>query len=189
LLLLTYFFLAVVDAVRDYTPNGGFVKQDHNGQWYDVGDALAREKIGQWYVNTGSRVSSLIAFSYSRYCSPISLLLVLSLDNSIRDQLHSKYKSSTKAKKQRRKAMEQNQNKDDPSKTTGRITPIKSASSSYQPLSSFDPFSNEEEHRSGMAPLVEESDKEEDDRKEGGALALMLAPIGESFVTGDIEVL
>lgn len=39
---------SIVDAVRDFSPNGGFIKQDNNGQWYDVGDALAREKIGQW---------------------------------------------------------------------------------------------------------------------------------------------
>ena len=61
----------IVDAVRDVSPNGGFVKKDpKTGVWYDVGDPLAREKIGQ----------------------------------TIRDQLHSKYKSSTQAKKERRKA-------------------------------------------------------------------------------------
>ncbi|CAB9519758.1 Nitrilase family, member 2 [Seminavis robusta] len=38
---------SIVDSVRDYSPDGGFVKQDSNGEWYDVGDALAREKIGQ----------------------------------------------------------------------------------------------------------------------------------------------
>ena len=66
----------IVDSVRDYSPNGGFVKKDKTtGVWYDVGDNLAREKIGQ----------------------------------TIRDQLHSKYKSSTKAKKERRKAQTANE--------------------------------------------------------------------------------
>lgn len=61
----------IVDSVRDVSPDGGFVKKNEaTGVWYDVGDALAREKIGQ----------------------------------TLRDQLHSKYKSSTKAKKERRKA-------------------------------------------------------------------------------------
>lgn len=36
----------VVDAVRDMTPNGGFVKKIGN-RWYEVGDAACREKIGQ----------------------------------------------------------------------------------------------------------------------------------------------
>ena len=72
----------IVDAVRDYSPDGGFIKQDKTpGAWYDVGDALAREKIGQ----------------------------------TIRDQLHSKYKSSTKSKKQRRKALrKETKSKPDP---------------------------------------------------------------------------
>lgn len=36
----------VVDAVREASPNGGFVKK-LDGQWYEVGDHLAREKVGQ----------------------------------------------------------------------------------------------------------------------------------------------
>lgn len=38
---------SIVDAVRYSSPNGGFIKQDKNGMWHDVGDAIAREKIGQ----------------------------------------------------------------------------------------------------------------------------------------------
>ena len=38
---------AIVDSVRDFTPNGGFVKKFEDGCWYEVGDAVAREKIGQ----------------------------------------------------------------------------------------------------------------------------------------------
>ena len=60
----------IVDSVREFTPNGGFVKK-FGGRYYEVGDSVAREKIGQ----------------------------------CLRDQLHSKYKSSTKAKKDRRKEL------------------------------------------------------------------------------------
>lgn len=37
----------VVDEVRQQSPNGGFVKQDENGVWHEVGDFLAREKTSQ----------------------------------------------------------------------------------------------------------------------------------------------
>lgn len=37
----------VVDEVRQYSPIGGFVKQDTNGRWHEVGDFLAREKTSQ----------------------------------------------------------------------------------------------------------------------------------------------
>lgn len=60
----------IVDSVREYSPEGGFVKK-FGGRYYEVGDSVAREKIGQ----------------------------------CLRDQLHSKYKSSTKAKKVRRKEL------------------------------------------------------------------------------------
>ena len=63
----------VVDYVRDFSPNGGFVKQLDDGFYYEIGDAAAREKIGQ----------------------------------CIRDALHTKYKSSTKAKKPRRKELKE----------------------------------------------------------------------------------
>ncbi|CAB9516088.1 Nitrilase family, member 2 [Seminavis robusta] len=62
---------AIVDSVRDYTVDGGFVKKFEDGNWYEVGDAACREKIGQ----------------------------------TLRDQLHHMYKSSTKAKKPRRKEL------------------------------------------------------------------------------------
>lgn len=37
----------VVDAVRQQSPDGGFVKQDEKGNWHEVGDFLAREKTSQ----------------------------------------------------------------------------------------------------------------------------------------------
>eukprot|EP00797_Seminavis_robusta_P027893 Sro52_g030980.1 Nitrilase family, member 2 (208) ;mRNA; r:66493-67116 len=36
----------IVDSVRGMSPNGGFVKKIGN-QWYEVGDSVCREKIGQ----------------------------------------------------------------------------------------------------------------------------------------------
>jgi hypothetical protein len=60
----------IVDAVRGMSPEGGFVKKFGNA-WYEVGDSVAREKIGQ----------------------------------CLRDALHESYKSSTKAKKYRRKEL------------------------------------------------------------------------------------
>jgi hypothetical protein len=38
----------IVDVIRRGSPNGGFVKQDPSGHyWLEVGDRLAREKVGQ----------------------------------------------------------------------------------------------------------------------------------------------
>ena len=39
----------IVDSVREASPNGGFVKEI-DGRWFEVGDNIAREKIGQRYV-------------------------------------------------------------------------------------------------------------------------------------------
>lgn len=36
----------ILSFVRDHTPMGGFVKEK-GGRWYEVGDHLAREKVGQ----------------------------------------------------------------------------------------------------------------------------------------------
>lgn len=64
---------SIVEAVREKSPEGGFVKKDHaTGKWFEVGDQLAREKVGQ----------------------------------SLRDFLHTKYRSSTQAKKERRKSQQ-----------------------------------------------------------------------------------
>lgn len=57
----------ILDSVRTVSPNGGFIKK-FDGRWFEVGDHIAREKIGQ----------------------------------SLRDMLHTKYSSSTQAKKIRR---------------------------------------------------------------------------------------
>ena len=62
---------SIIQTVRTQNPGGGFVKLDTpSGVWQEVGDHLAREKVGQ----------------------------------TIRDALHSQYRSSTKAKKIRRQA-------------------------------------------------------------------------------------
>lgn len=38
----------IIDWVRQHSPEGGFVKQNRDdGLWYDVGDDLARDKVGQ----------------------------------------------------------------------------------------------------------------------------------------------
>lgn len=37
----------IVDSIRSASPNGGFVRCDE-GQWIEVGDHIAREKVGQW---------------------------------------------------------------------------------------------------------------------------------------------
>jgi hypothetical protein len=62
---------SIVDTVRQASPHGGFIKKQ-GGCWFEVGDHVAREKIGQ----------------------------------SFRDLLHTKYKSSTKAKKHRRQVQQ-----------------------------------------------------------------------------------
>ena len=36
---------AIVDQIRDASPNGGFVKRDKDGTWYEIGGE-AREKVG-----------------------------------------------------------------------------------------------------------------------------------------------
>ena len=60
---------AIIDKVRSLSPEGGFIKKDeYSCLWYEVGDLMAREKVGQ----------------------------------TMRDALHDSYRSSTKAKKQRR---------------------------------------------------------------------------------------
>ena len=62
---------SILQTVRSQSPEGGFIKLDPaSGTWQEVGDHLAREKVGQ----------------------------------TIRDALHSNYRSSTKAKKKRRQA-------------------------------------------------------------------------------------
>jgi hypothetical protein len=40
--------MQIVDIFRENSPRGGFVKQDNKtGRWLEVGDAIAREKVGQ----------------------------------------------------------------------------------------------------------------------------------------------
>ena len=38
---------SIVTAVREASPHGGFVREGSNGTWYEVGDHIAREKVGQ----------------------------------------------------------------------------------------------------------------------------------------------
>ena len=61
----------IIDTIHEKSPNGGFVKQEA-GVWYNVGDHLAREKVGQ----------------------------------TLRDSLYDQYKSSTKAKRQRKQEVD-----------------------------------------------------------------------------------
>jgi hypothetical protein len=37
----------VVAQIRAKSPNGGFIKQDDSGRWFEVGDFLAKEKTSQ----------------------------------------------------------------------------------------------------------------------------------------------
>jgi hypothetical protein len=37
---------AIVERVREASPVGGFIKQEDNGEWWEVDDSFAREKIG-----------------------------------------------------------------------------------------------------------------------------------------------
>lgn len=67
----------IIDAIRQKSPNGGFVKEEA-GLWYDVGDHHAREKVGQ----------------------------------TLRDSLHNQYRSSTKAKRQRKQELDLKMRKD-----------------------------------------------------------------------------
>jgi hypothetical protein len=63
---------AIVDRVREDSPVGAFIKQEDDGEWWEVDDSFAREKIGCIF----------------------------------RDILHTKYRSSTKAKQARKKSQE-----------------------------------------------------------------------------------
>ena len=40
----------IIDAVRNASPQGNFIREE-NGVWVEVGDAVAREKIGQRYAS------------------------------------------------------------------------------------------------------------------------------------------
>ena len=67
----TVLVTSILEAVRNASPDGGFIKKVE-GRWMEVGDHIAREKIGQ----------------------------------SLRDRLHTKYSSSTQAKRRRRHLLE-----------------------------------------------------------------------------------
>ena len=41
----------IVDTVRSKSSGGGFIKQEADGGWVEVGDTLAREKVGQLFRN------------------------------------------------------------------------------------------------------------------------------------------
>ena len=38
--------LSVVDSIKEGSPDGGFVTNER-GRWYDIGNYLARQKVGQ----------------------------------------------------------------------------------------------------------------------------------------------
>ena len=37
---------SIVDQIREASPNGGFIKKDSDGHWYEVGTQMACEKVG-----------------------------------------------------------------------------------------------------------------------------------------------
>jgi hypothetical protein len=37
---------AIVNQIRDASPTGGFIKKNSLGEWYEVGTAMSREKVG-----------------------------------------------------------------------------------------------------------------------------------------------
>jgi hypothetical protein len=37
---------SIVEQIREASPLGGFVKQDRDGYWHEIGTAQAREKVG-----------------------------------------------------------------------------------------------------------------------------------------------
>ena len=48
-----YILSVIVQKIRDRAGIGGFIKKDNkNGQWYEVGDFLAREKVSQAFRDT-----------------------------------------------------------------------------------------------------------------------------------------
>lgn len=49
----------IVDAVRESSPYGGFIREE-GGVWYEVGDHIAREKCGQRYVRVGKPAAPTI---------------------------------------------------------------------------------------------------------------------------------
>jgi hypothetical protein len=113
---------AIVDSVRDNAPEGGFVKKFEDGDWYEVGDACAREKIGQ----------------------------------TLRDALHQKYKSSTKAKKPRRKELKE-MKKERP-QGTPKTTKAKAIKASKLSLAATEPLST----FLRVPPLIGENDQSDD---------------------------
>jgi hypothetical protein len=66
---------SIIDCVRKNSPHGGFVKEE-NGQWYEVGDHVAREKTGQRYVvclwKKFEKVKGLVLFMFltHHHCRP-----------------------------------------------------------------------------------------------------------------------
>lgn len=78
----------IIDSVRTKSPEGGFVKKI-GGRYFEVGDHVAREVRFVLADKSNSRVGLP--------------LLVQKVGQSFRDLLHTKYKSSTKAKMAKRK--------------------------------------------------------------------------------------
>lgn len=105
---------SIVDAVRDFTPNGGFVKEIEDGVWVEVGgELLIPVRI---MLMKGNRCTSLFqdcyrnkltfVVSFANIALPLFTIADAAarekIGQCIRDQLHDRYKSSTKAKKPRR---------------------------------------------------------------------------------------
>jgi hypothetical protein len=71
---------SIVDNVRQSSPHGGFIKKD-KGQWYEVGDHIAREKCGQRSVHPVWRDGVLLLRDACTYL-PSFLLRVTQLSGS-----------------------------------------------------------------------------------------------------------
>jgi hypothetical protein len=89
---------SVVDQVRDASRDGGFVKQNEDGRWSDVGDFLARVSLYSWFFPGG--------LDQQQHAVSLTVLIVSisqeKTSQAFRDALHEQYKSSTVAKKKRR---------------------------------------------------------------------------------------
>jgi len=40
---------SIVNQIREASPRGGFVKQDSKGEWYEIGNRMARKKVAHTF--------------------------------------------------------------------------------------------------------------------------------------------
>lgn len=94
------------------------------------------------------------------------------LNYSIRDQLHSKYKSSTKAKKQRRKELEKKR------KESGSISPKKDVEERSVP-------GKDDALKCDPEPIKLLDYQRRQSNREDALSLMLMAPIGESFLSAE----